>query len=505
MENISTRNTMQWKVSLTFIVLTTISFFYVNSDILTSLIHWWRTTSKYAHSLIIFPAIIYLIFEHRKDLVKSPIVPDPLALLPLTATTFLISLFYYIDVQIVTETLFIAVVPLIIWALMGRTVVLKIVMPLALLITVAPIWELFSPILTIFTAEVAYLSLKILGIPVFKDEMYLTIPEGVFVIAEGCGGFRYFITGFSLGLIFAHLNYNSFKQRTLIVLLALGLSIVANWIRVMIVIWAGHVTDMQHPYVKAHVNLGWYVFAITFFLYFFICNRYIPSKSVQKKLEHHNDDQTDASNIKIKTIGVLVFLALILPNFIVNHLSSDQNIALPEFEFSSVAEWNKPNFNSSNWKPSFIGAEQQQIVTYRKEGFSVDIFYALYTKQSQGKELINYENSITNSNWQEFKAVDSFLTSSDGTQKSLKRLRAKTPEGTRTIWSWYNISGIETSNKQLAKVLELYKILSSNKVSMVIAASTLNENLSAEDQTLLANLLSEIYPKIVEHFNTAMP
>jgi len=282
MEYISIRGTKHWKTAITLSALTLIPFLYLHSDILLSLVNWWWTTSKYGHSLIIFPAIAYLIFDQRKILATSIIRPDFIALVPLSAATFLISLFNYIDVQILTETLFVLVIPLVLWAIMGRTVLSVIAMPLILLITVTPIWELVAPLLTNITADVAHISLNVLGVPVFKDEMYLTIPEGVFLIAEGCGGFRYFISGLSLGLIFAHLNYNSLSQRTVIVLMAVILSIVSNWIRVMIVIWAGHITDMQHPYVKAHVNLGWYVFAAAFFLYFFICNRFTPYKEPKK-------------------------------------------------------------------------------------------------------------------------------------------------------------------------------------------------------------------------------
>jgi len=503
MGNARSINTGQWTKAITLSLVIFFPFFYTYSDVLFSLINWWWTTSKYAHSLIIFPAIIYLIYEQRKVLSTVQLKPDYIALFPLAGAAILLALFDYIDVQVIILTLFVSIIPLIIWAIMGRQVIVIIALPLTLLITVAPIWELFAPLLTEFTARIAHLSLNLLGVPVFKDEMYLTIPEGVFLIAEGCGGFRYFISGLSLGLIFAHLNYNSFKQQTLIVLFAVVLSIVTNWIRVMIVIWAGHVTDMQHPYVKAHVNLGWYVFAVAFFLYFFICNRLIPHTPAKEKIDPKNQTAPHRAIYKNTLIGGLILLALLSPKFVVDKTMPTSVEALPLFVFSTITGWNSPRINMSDWKPTFKGAAQHQVATYTKDSLSVDIFYALYQDQSQGNELINFKNSITNDEWSGFNPKNSQLSLTNNTIQTVNKIRANTNHGERTIWMWYNISGIESSDRKTAKLLELKKTISTNKLSMVFAVSTLQVIDTPKALSSIESLLHDIYPQILNHFESA--
>jgi exosortase A len=502
MDNARSSNTGQLTNAITLSLLTFLPFFYIYSEVLFSLTNWWWTTSKYAHSLIIFPAIIYLIYEQRQILSAVPLKPDFLALIPLVFSTTLLSMSNYIDVQIITQTLFVAIIPLILWAIMGRKIITIIALPLALLITVAPIWELFAPLLTEFTARVAHLSLNLLGVPVFKDEMYLTIPEGVFLIAEGCGGFRYFISGLSLGLIFAHLNYNSFKQQALIVLFAVLLSILTNWIRVMIVIWAGHVTDMQHPYVRAHVNLGWYVFAIAFFLYFFICNRFIPHKAAKQKVSPKTSVSQKPSVHKNTLIGGLTLLALLSPWFIIAKISSPSVDVFPLHNFGTVTGWDSPQINKSNWRPQFNGSTQQQVATYTKKNLSVDIYYALYQDQSQGNELINFNNSITNKEWVSFNPKDALLSPTNNSKLTVKKIRANTQQGELTILTWYRISAIESSNSNIAKLLELKKIISTNKLSMVFAVSTLQDINTPETLSSIESLLQEIYPEIINHFES---
>lgn len=501
MHNARSSNTGQWTNAITLSLLTLLPFFYVYSEVLFSLANWWWTTSKYAHSLIIFPAIIYLIYEQRKSLTAAVIKPDYLALLPLALTTLLLSLSNFIDVQLITQTLFVAIIPLTLWAIMGRKVLSIIALPLALLVTVAPIWELFAPLLTEFTARIAHLSLNLLGVPVFKDEMYLTIPEGVFLIAEGCGGFRYFISGLSLGLIFAHLNYNSFKQQAVIVLFAVLLSIITNWIRVMIVIWAGHVTDMQHPYVKAHVNLGWYVFAIAFFLYFFICTRLIPHKTTTDTTIN-NTTNASPNTSRPYLMGALILTILLTPWLMLDKTSSTSTKNYPLYNFENIKSWGNPKLNISDWSPNFKGSTQQQVATYSKGKLSVDIYYSLYQDQSQDNELINFNNSITNEGWNSFLPKDATLSPRKNSTLEVKKIRVNTQHGERTIWMWYIISSIESSDRKTAKLLELKKIISSKKLSMVFAVSTLQDSDSTENLTEIENLLQKIYPKVINHFDS---
>ena len=492
-------NFSEWKASLLISTLVISSLLIFYGDIFSSLINWWWTTSKYAHSLIIFPAIIYLCYDLRHELKRHTPQTNPLAFIAIIPITILIPLFNYIDVQIIAETLLVILVPMVIWAMMGNAVLLIILTPLSLLITVAPIWEMFASFLTGITADVAHISLNFLGVPVFRDEMYLTIPEGVFEIAEGCGGFRYFISGLSLGLIFAHLNFNSLKRQIIIVLFAVLLSIVTNWIRVMIVIWAGHVTDMQHPYVNEHVNLGWYVFGVAFFLYFFLCVRFIPSG----RKERGESDTQASQNSEYKLanyirFGMLSVFLIVLPQLAITYVPAKHPEDLSAYTFPVLPEWKGPIIGLSNWEPLFPGATHSQVVNYSKEGVDVELFYALYQKQTQGEELINYTNSITNKSWKNYKPK-TVIFKGLGQEMLVNRVKVNTTAGERNIWMWYRVAGVDTPERNLAKLLELKQVFNDNKTSMVFAVLSKNEPTEANLKTI-ARLVNSIYPQLTDNF-----
>lgn len=483
-----------WLYVVVASVVVVVSFIGAYWETFLALTNWWRTTSKYAHSFIIFPAIAYLIYEQRHQLKQLSPKLTPIMLTVLLPASLLLPVFIYIDVQILSETLLVLVIPLIFWVMVGHRVMKVVAIPMLLLITVAPIWELFAPILTQVTADVAQKSLNLLGVPVFRDEMYLTIPEGVFEIAEGCGGFRYFIAGLSLGLIFAYLNFDTFKKQLFVVIFAVFLSVVTNWIRVMIVIWAGHVTDMQHPYVQEHVNLGWYVFSAAFFLFFFLFGKYFSSKSRVKIQVEQASSNMNPGLLSFVSIGLVV--VLIAPSYVFSRSQGNEAVPQTLQGFSEVSGWDGPLSNASKWNPNFQGATHNNRVTFSRRGLEIDFYYALYRSQEQGKELVNVTNKIGNEDWQVFtpKLVD--FEVANGHQYEVTSIRVDAEGETKTIWLWYRVAGIETRDRRLAKLLELMQVFSDKKESLVFAVLMKGDS-SELGQTEIKELIDVVYRNLL--------
>lgn len=487
----------RWRQALFALAAMLVLFGAFYYEILSALVDWWWTTSKYAHSLIIFPAIVYLLYIDRSRFSRLWPVPSYLALLLVVPLGIAVPLFQFIDVQILAETALVLLLPAIIWTTLGSQIIRVMVIPLALIITVAPIWELFSPFLTQVTASVAHASLNLLGIPVFRDEMYLRIPEGVFEIAEGCGGFRYFISGLSLGLIFAQLNFRSLRNQVFIVVAAVLLSILTNWIRVMIVIWAGHVTDMQHPYVHEHVTLGWYVFAAAFFLYFFLCNRFIEVSSPEghTRAASERDSNNSERNYLVQACPVILIVAacVILPPFLLGQQFNDREETELPIEFTEVSGWSGPYVHKNDWKPEFNGATQEQLVSYGNGKTVFDVYFASYSEQAQGKELINVNNSVTNKDAMAFQPKRRTL-SFQGGELEVESIRVESLRGESFVWRWYIVAGVETTDRKLAKMLELKNLFTEKPVSMVVAVSAQGAEYKERDLIeKLEDLLGKLY------------
>ena len=49
-------------------------------------------------------------------------------------------------------------------------------------------------------------------------------------------------------------------RRLVVVLIAAAAAVLGNMVRVFIVVYLGYATDMQHPLIRDHLALGWYLF-----------------------------------------------------------------------------------------------------------------------------------------------------------------------------------------------------------------------------------------------------
>lgn len=110
--------------------------------------------------------------------------------------------------------------------------------------------------------------LSFFGIPVLVREYSIAIPKGMFLVEEGCSGFKYLSNNLILAVLFGVLGKLNFRQLLLAVVITIIYSLLINWIRITIIIVVAHNWGFDVPFfVKDHANLGWVIYAI--FLPFF--------------------------------------------------------------------------------------------------------------------------------------------------------------------------------------------------------------------------------------------
>src|SRR5690554_8110709 len=64
-----------------------------------------------------------------------------------------------------------------------------------------------------------------------------------------------------------------FRSRLMLFGLGVVFALVANWIRVFVIIYMGYKTNMQSSLIDDHDNFGWWVFAGTLVPLYFIARR----------------------------------------------------------------------------------------------------------------------------------------------------------------------------------------------------------------------------------------
>ena len=99
------------------------------------------------------------------------------------------------------------------------------------------------------------------GIPTYIEGESFTIPNGVFAIVGGCSGLRYLLV--SLLISFLYITLYLKQKRTMAHFLCVAIlgALLANWIRITLLILIGYYTDMQSSILPDHNHFGWYVYA----------------------------------------------------------------------------------------------------------------------------------------------------------------------------------------------------------------------------------------------------
>lgn len=136
----------------------------------------------------------------------------------------------------------------------------SVIIPASLLWFITPVWGVLNGFLQYLSVVAVSHIMQQTSIPTFVDGNFVHIPSGVFEIADGCSGLRYFIVSVALSAIFSFLNLKSVRSVLLFFVVAILGSLLTNWIRIVLLIIIGHQTEMQSPLMDDHNVFGWYLY-----------------------------------------------------------------------------------------------------------------------------------------------------------------------------------------------------------------------------------------------------
>lgn len=149
------------------------------------------------------------------------------------------------------------------WWVLGRHAARTLFIPAALLHFALPPWALLDRPLQWLTTQVVNFAVGVTSIPAYVEGNHFHLPAGTFEIALGCSGLNYLITALSLFAFQGAAYLSTWRDRLRVLLVSGAVAIVANWVRVYLLIAVGHWTDMQHYLIRVeHHYFGWVLFAV---------------------------------------------------------------------------------------------------------------------------------------------------------------------------------------------------------------------------------------------------
>jgi exosortase A len=471
---------------------------------------FWEGTG-YSHGYLIVPISLYIVWECRTALAQiTPRVQawGPVLLLGLS---ILWALAHLVGVQLVMQLALFFAVGVMLWTLLGSEAFKLLAFPFGYLLLAIPIWTLAQPFLQENTAVASTGALRSFGVPVYLETVYIAIPSGQFVVAEMCSGLSYFLAALAVATLFAYLNYRRVTLGALFVAVVVAISIILNWVRVIIIILAGHLSSMDHFLVKEHANFGWVLFTIALVPIFLFGNWL-------RRFDHIPDDGRPASAVAAERIPesrskffvttVIALLAVAIGPATVLWAASkpapmaDIHLQAPLAE----APWAVTDRLDTRWGAKFLNPDAQVLATYVENGALVSLYIAYYADQRQGAEAINEQNTLYDENrWQPRRQADRRVALADGTVLVVREIELVAGNGAeRLVWYWYRMGDKRTTSPVVAKLWQLANSLTGSLDGAVIAVSSRRHESLDTTRADLEQFLVLMEPRLVAAINRAM-
>lgn len=465
-------------------------------------VRFWEGTG-YSHGYLIVPISLYLVWLCRGALAQLPPRVQPWGPALLLGLGILWALADIVSIQLVMQLALFAAIGAMLWTLLGTGAFRLLAFPFGYLLLAIPVWTLLQPFLQEYTAIATTGALQSFGVPVYLETFYITIPSGQFLVAEMCSGLNYFVAALAVSVLFAYLNYRRIALGALFVTVVLAISVILNWVRVTIIILAGHISSMNHVLVREHSNFGWVLFVIALVPIFFF------GVWLQRFDHSHEDSGSAAASIAPSTLEssgkffatlVIALLAVSIGPAAVLWAASkpaataDVHLQAPLAE----APWTVAKRRDTSWGAKFLGPDAQVLATYGENGARVSLYIAYYAHQRQEAEAINERNALYDRNrWQPHRQNDRRITLADGTVLGVREIELVTGNGDeRLVWYWYRIGDKRTTSPIVAKLWQLANSLTGSLEGAVIAVSSRRHETLEATRTDLEQFLVLMEPRV---------
>ncbi|MCC7136330.1 MAG: exosortase A [Nitrosomonas sp.] len=494
---------------LTFAVIGLVLGIY--HETVWSIVAIWIRSDTYAHGFLIVPFSLYMVWDRRETLKTIAHQPDYLPLLLLAGLGFIWLLATLASVMIVQQYVLVAMLPVIVWAMLGNKIFIATIFPLIYLFFAVPFGDSLIPPLINFTADFTVGALQLTGIPVYREGSFFSVPSGNWSVVEACSGVRYLIASVTLGTLYAYLTYQSLSRRIIFIGLSIIVPIIANGLRAYLIVMTGHLSNMTLAVGVDHLIYGWLFFGIVMLLLFWAGSFWRedqqPIRSIIQIGQTDKDDSQSGATSKATwgVAGLIMIITAIWPLY-AQHLSTSlHQQSIPALTMANHSDkWQPETAPLSDWVPVYVGSPVQYIGHFSNNDRRVSVYVTYYRNQKQGNELINYGNTLvaSNSGWIDVLSSRQDI-SVDNAELTVTQNQLRASTDKLLTWRWWWLGDYETSNPYMVKFLMAVKQLfgqGDDGAEIIIAAHY--ETDPQEAILLMRQFVADMMPAIREDLDS---
>ncbi|MXP25332.1 exosortase A [Altererythrobacter indicus] len=435
---------------------------------------WWDS-STYNHILLIPLILIWLVrlrWEELRKLTPSGWWPG-LILLAAAVIVWLLGAVSGLNLlmQIGAVGSLMASVTI----FLGPRVSAGLLFPLCYMALLVPFGDEMVPFLQLITAKLTIALTHLSGVPAQIEGVFIDTPGGLFEVAEACSGVKFLIAMVALGLLVAHVCFQSWKRRIGFMVVATVLPILANGVRAWGTIYIAQSQGIEFAAGFDHIFYGWIFFGIIMAALLGVAWHFFDRPG--------NDPFIDAAAIsqspfitRLDQFSMSGWVAFVCAICVVGagqawcHHAMQLEAALPaKINLPEVSGWKRVDYTPQVWwEPRARGADHRLLGSYENAaGERVDISYALYSSQEDGREAGGFGEGalVPDTAWRWLEPVQPL----DGGHAEWLQANGNVK---RLAVTWFRTGNVLTGNNMRLKLANITdRLLGRNNATMALIIS----------------------------------
>ena len=468
-------------------------------------------TYENSHGLVIMAISLYLVWSKRRELGRQPVKPNMIAGPVITALgcALLVAGKYSFSVILCDLSLVITFFGLA-WLLLGTGYMKILALPIGYLIFAYPLFDYlpakFLVCLQQITAWLAAGLLKLTGISVYRDFIYLELPNVTLQVAQVCAGTSHIIALVAVSILLAHFTLEGWVKKTVLVTAALFIGLAANGVRVAVI----GILSVFGRNASLHGPGDIFYVSVVFLsgLAVIIGLNYLMGG---RRMSSGGHGGSDRAAIKKRGFGMFgtargaslylpILIATLIPMsaFAYTEIYSPRPVQ-PAYPLSNiplqVEEWTAACAEKRDFIPADMHPDEELVRCYQNgKGQEVHLYVAYFTHQRQSHKVTDFTLNLytEGEEYRILKAGDSII---------LRRAVPNRRGSTGNTYFWYSIDGKVVSSRLEAKLaLVLNGIMKHRTNGGLAAVRIVNSHESADDKRLDdGEILETFYPVIQGH------
>ncbi len=450
----------QWRVSmliwLAMIAMLVVMFW----PTCTSLFHIWNDNVSYQYCFLISPIIAWLVYERRKELVQLVPRANLWGVAAFAGAALLWLLGEAGNINLIRHGALIFMLQATVLAVFGFDVLRAVLFPTLFAAFMIPAGEQFVAPLQKVTAWFCVKLLALFQIPFTTDGLFIHVPNGTFEVAEACSGIRYLTTMVALGAVYANLSFKSTLRRTIVMVMAVVFPVVANGVRAWGIIALAFYSDNKIATGVDHILYGWVFFVLVMLLFMAACWRFAdrPITMPAINLSSFNLGVTPAPSRSwiASTVALISVVAAII--FYANVMRTRQaTMQSPTLIIGAVPGWVHSNHTDQvDYIPIYKNASATKAqVLSDTEGRFVQVYMAIYDRQSELREMVGYGNGpfqIATDENDDWVWTDNMVPPKLAASPAPYAVTIYKHQMVRDVWQWFYVNGKIFNSPSAAKL-----------------------------------------------------